>query len=162
MKNQPNTFSAWQSQKNITKLIDDEGNVHTSKDQILNHIAEFYTKLYMEEPTNTYAQQKLLDRIHRPLPTDVSETLEGELGLDECNKALAKMPSQKSPGTDGLPVGLYTLFWDTLGRDFADVINNRQNLLTKSMRSAIVTLKTAQIKTTDYTSKTGDLSPCLM
>ena len=34
-----------QSQKNITKLIDDKGNVHTSKDQILNHIAEFYTKL---------------------------------------------------------------------------------------------------------------------
>ena len=66
-----------QSQKNITKLIDDEGNVHTSKDQILNHIAEFYTKLYTEEPTDAQAQQKLLNSIHRRLPTDVSETLEG-------------------------------------------------------------------------------------
>ena len=27
------------------------------------------------------------------------------------------MPSQKSPGTDGLPAEFYTMFWDTLGRD---------------------------------------------
>ena len=50
-----------QSQKNITKLIDDEGNVHTGEDQILKHIAEFYTKLYTEEPVDAHMQQKLLD-----------------------------------------------------------------------------------------------------
>ena len=70
-----NLENSRQSQKNTTKLTDDEGNVHTSKDQILNHIAEFYTNLYMEEPINAHAQQKLLDSIHLRLPTDISETL---------------------------------------------------------------------------------------
>ena len=145
-KNQPNIFfslkNSRQSKKNITKLIDDDGNVHSSKDQILNHIAEFYTKLYTEEPTDTHAQQKLLDSIHLRLPTDVSETLEGELDLDECYEALWQMPSQKSPGTDGLPAEFYTMFWDSLERDLVDIINfsNSQNLLAKSMRSAILTL----------------------
>ena len=114
------------SQKNITKLIDDEGNVHTNKDQILNHIAEFYTKLYTEEATNAHMQQKLLDSIHQRLPTDVTETLEGELDLNECYEALTKMPSQKSPGTDGLPAEFYIMFWDILGRDLVDVIKPNQ------------------------------------
>ena len=60
------------------------------KDQILNHIAEFYTKLYTEEPTDRHVQQTLLDSIHRRLPTDVSETLEGELDLNECYKLSPK------------------------------------------------------------------------
>ena len=97
--------------------------MHTSKDQILNHIAEFYTKLYTEKPTSEHVQQKLLESIHRRLPTHINETLEGELVLDECNKALTKMPSQKSPETDGLPAGFYTMFWDVLGRDLIGVLN---------------------------------------
>ena len=72
--------------------------MHTSKEQILNHIAEFYTKLYMEESTDVHTQ--LFDSIDQRLPTDVSETLEEELDLDECYKALSKMPSEKSHGTD--------------------------------------------------------------
>ena len=46
-----------QSQKNITELIDDDGNIHTSKEQILSHITEFCTKLYKEVPTDAHAQQ---------------------------------------------------------------------------------------------------------
>ena len=107
----------------MAKLIDNERNVHTSKEQMLNHIAEFYTNLYMEEPINAHMEQKLLDSIHRHLPTDISETLEGELDPNECYEALAKMPSQKSPGTDGLPAEFYTLLWDVLGCDLVDVIN---------------------------------------
>ena len=124
---------------NITKLIDNEGKVHTDKDQILNHIAGFYTKLYTEEPTDAQAQQKLLDSIHRRLPTEVGSALDGELDLEECYEALPKTPTQKSPGTDGLPAEFYVLFWDTLGRDIVEVLNfgNSQNLLAKSMRLAI-------------------------
>ena len=52
------------------------------------------------------------------------------------------MPAQKSPGTDGFPAELYTMLWDTLGRDVIDIINfsNNQNLLPKSMHSAILAL----------------------
>ena len=114
--------------------------MHTDKNQILNHIAEFYTKLYTEEPTDAQAQQKLLDGIHQHLPTEVGSAL--DVDLEECHEAFTKMPTQKSSGTDGLPAEFYVLFWDTLGYDFVDVLNfgNSQNLLAKSMRSAILTL----------------------
>ena len=52
------------------------------------------------------------------------------------------MLSQKSPGTGGLPAEFYTMFWDVLRCDLIDIINvsNRQNLIAKSMPSAILTL----------------------
>ena len=145
-----------QSQKNATKPIDNEGKVHVDKDQILNRIAGFYIKLYTEEPTDAQAQQKLLDNIHRRLPTEVDSALDGELDLEECYEALSKMPKQKSPGTDGLPAEFYVLFWDTLGRDLVEVLNfgNSQNLLAKSMRSAILTLA---FKGKDNTNKNDRL-----
>ena len=87
-------------------------------------------------------QQKLLDSIHWCLPTDVGTLVDGELDLDECHEALSKMPTQKSTGTDGLPAEFCIMFWDTLGHDLVDVLNfnNSQNLLAKSMCSAILTL----------------------
>ena len=77
------------------------------------YLTIFYTKLFTEEPTDAHAQQKVLDSIHRHLPTDVSETLEGELDLDERYEALSKMPTQKSLETDVLPAEFYTMFWYT-------------------------------------------------
>ena len=114
----------------------------------------------MEESTDAQAQQRLLDSIHRRLPTEVGSVLDGELDLEECYEALSKMPTQKSPGTDGLPAEFYVLFWDTLGRDLVEILNfgNSQNLLAKSMRLAILTLnfkgKNNANKTTDFLSKT--------
>ena len=89
--------------------------------------------------------------------TNASETLEGELDLDECYEALAEMPSQKSPGTNGLPAEFYTLFLDVLGRDLTDVIyygSNRQNLLAKLMCSTILTLT---FKSKDSSNKNNRL-----
>ena len=96
----------------------------------------------MEEPGDAQAQQKLLDSIHRRLPTDVGTTLDRELDLDECHKALSKIPAQKSPGTDGLSAEFCIMFRDTYGHDLVDISNfsNSKNLLAKSMRSAILTL----------------------
>ena len=83
--------------------------------------------------------------------------LERELDIDECYKALSKMPAQESPGTDGLPAEFYTMFWDTRGRDLIDIINfsNSQNLLAKSIRSAILTLA---FEGKDSSNKNGQLN----
>ena len=111
----------------------------------------------MEEPTDAHAQQKLLDSIDRCLPTEVGSVLDGELDLEGCYEALSKMPMQNSPGTDGLPAEFYVLFWDTLGCDLVEVLNfgNSQNLLAKSMRSAILTLA---FKGKDNANKNDQLS----
>ena len=86
----------------------------------------------MEESTETQAQQKLLHSIHRCLLTEVGSGLDGELELEECYEALSKMPTQKSPGTDGLPVEFYALFWVILGRElvFLLISNLPTNFLT--------------------------------
>ncbi|CAM2099882.1 unnamed protein product [Caretta caretta] len=49
------------------------------------------------------------------------DRLELPLTLAEFSEALRRMPSNKSPGMDGLTVEFYRAFWDILGPDLATV-----------------------------------------
>ena len=91
---------------------------------------------------NAKAQETLLNIIHRRLPEEVNAGLEGPLTLDECYQAMAGMERKKSPGSDGLPVEFYLLFWEIIGEDLADVLNHSYEVSTlpSSMRQAMITL----------------------
>ncbi|CAM2117401.1 unnamed protein product [Caretta caretta] len=49
------------------------------------------------------------------------DLLERPLTLAEFSEALRRMPTNKSPGMDGLTVEFYHAFWDILGPDLATV-----------------------------------------
>ena len=44
----------------------------------------------------------------------------GLLNRKECLEALKSMAPEKTPGTDGLPCGFYTVFWN----DLAEILVN--------------------------------------
>ena len=113
-----------QSQKEISKLVDEQGVIHTTHKDVMKYIADFYEDLYTVEPTNAQAQETLLDTIQRRLPEEVRAGLEGPLTLDECYKAMSGMEMRKSLGSDGPPVEFYLLFWEIVGNDLVDVLNH--------------------------------------
>ena len=49
------------------------------------------------------------------LTTDQCETSEGKLSLNEIYAALESIPSNKSPGDDGLSKEFYLCFFDVMG-----------------------------------------------
>ena len=52
-----------------------------------------------------------------------SQSIEGCITKDECEKALAKMKGNKSPGLDGLSTEFYKTFWPKLGDLIAESFN---------------------------------------
>ncbi len=52
------------------------------------------------------------------------------------------MKPRKSPGSDGLPSEFYTCFWNILGSDLVEVLNQSSHPLkfSESMRLAIISL----------------------
>ena len=44
--------------------------------------------------------------------------------MTEIVSALKKMPNGKSPGSDGLPVEFYKIFWGDLGHDYFEVVSS--------------------------------------
>ena len=130
-----------QSQKSISELVDEQGVRHTTHKDVMKHIGGFYEDLYTFEPTNAKAQETLLNTIHRWLPEEVRAGLEGPLTLEECYHEMAGMERRKSPGSDGLPVEFYLLFWEIIGEDLVDVLNISYEVSTlpSSMRKAMIT-----------------------
>ena len=105
-----------QSQKSISELVDEQGVRHSTHKEVMKHIADFYEDLYTFEPMNAKAQETLLNTINRYLPEEVSAGLEGPLTLDECYWTMAGIERRKSPGSDGIPVEFYLLFWEITGQ----------------------------------------------
>ena len=68
-------------------------------------------------------------RVQFPIQLDTALTAndqhrcEGELTLNECLEAVSQLSSNKSPGSDGLPVQFYRCFWSLLGPDLVAIQN---------------------------------------
>ncbi|CAM2108981.1 unnamed protein product [Caretta caretta] len=68
------------------------------------------------ESTNANACRVLWDKLPM-VSTGNRDQLELPLTLAKFSEALCRMPTNKSPGMDGLTVEFYRVFWDVLGLD---------------------------------------------
>ncbi|CAM2111600.1 unnamed protein product [Caretta caretta] len=70
------------------------------------------------------------------------DRLELPLTLAEFSEALRRMPTNKSPGMDGLTVEFYRVFWDVLGPDLVTVWAEslQSGVLPLSCRRAVLAL----------------------
>lgn len=104
-------------------LHDLTGKKLTNNDYIADRFVEYYTQLYNLK-TNTpqteidARRQLLRDFLSQHCPTPVSEVeatdLEQPLSLTELEAVLKQLKPGISPGPDGLTVGYYKTFIDTL------------------------------------------------
>ncbi|CAM5092783.1 unnamed protein product [Eretmochelys imbricata] len=81
---------------------------------------DFYTSLFSPDPTDPGACKVLWKELHAVRVGD-RDRLELPLTLAKFSEALHRMPTNKSPGMDGLTVEFYRAFWDILGPDLATV-----------------------------------------
>ncbi|KAI5086087.1 hypothetical protein C0J45_23491, partial [Silurus meridionalis] len=68
--------------------------------------------------------------------------LEKPLCAQELWKVLQIMEKGKAPGLDGLPIEFHKAFWEVLGEDLLDVLNESiaEGFLPVSCRRAVITL----------------------
>ncbi|CAM2116131.1 unnamed protein product [Caretta caretta] len=81
---------------------------------------DFYTSLFSPDPTDPGACRVLWEELPTVSVGD-RDRLELPLTLAEFSEALCRMPTNKSPGMDGLTMEFYRVFWDILGPDLATV-----------------------------------------
>eukprot|EP00061_Rhincodon_typus_P001624 g15306.t1 len=70
------------------------------------------------------------------------ERLDRPVYLDELTRALRSFGRNKTPGSNGLPVELYSALWDLVGQDLLEVYDSalRAGEMCKSVRKGIITL----------------------
>ena len=98
----------------IRKLIDKDENEITSQEGIIDQQYKFYNKLYTTE-INGNIDTRFNDFLKKEdipqLNDSDKEICESVLMLEECAKALQKLPNNKSSGSDGFTTNFYILFW---------------------------------------------------
>ena len=85
-------------------------------EQILKETSRFYTQLY----DSSNVQERDIDgflsklTVLHELTDEESSQCEGLITENECRNALDKMSLNKSPGSDGLTVEFYRVFWEDI------------------------------------------------
>ena len=111
----------------LTKLTKSDGKQVDSKENILIEIVNYYQQLYSSKnvPTveiNSYFES--LDSVNiRKLNNFESNSCEGGITANECDRVLSKFKENKSPCSDGLPIEFYKQFWHLLKDHMISIFN---------------------------------------
>ena len=113
-------------QKAWDKILDKNDQLQYGTSNILKRQVEFYKQLFTSEQNDDNQNEKafFLDSIDRALSESSKNKLDSDIQLSEIVSAIKKMPNGKSPGSDGLPVEFYKIFWGDIGNDYFEVINS--------------------------------------
>ncbi|CAM2116053.1 unnamed protein product [Caretta caretta] len=108
------------AKKHVTCLLAEDGAPLTDLEEMCGRACDFYTSLFSPDPTDPGACRVLWEELPTVFVGD-RDRLELPLTLAEFSEALRRMPTNKSPGMDGLTVEFYRASWDILGPDLATV-----------------------------------------
>ena len=118
------------------------GKITENQEQIAKHVKQFYNNLYKPKKINKKMAEEILNYTSAKCDENSKKILEKEITNKELKNALMETEKNKSPGMDGLPYEFYKEFWEIIGDDLTEVINQSQKngKLSLSQRRAVITL----------------------
>ncbi|CAM2107093.1 unnamed protein product [Caretta caretta] len=108
------------AKKHVTCLLAEDSTPFTEPEEMCGRAQGFYASLFSPDLTDPSACRVLWEELPMVSASD-RDRLELPLTLAEFLKALHRMPTNKSPGMDGLTVEFYRVFWDVLGPDLVTI-----------------------------------------
>ena len=118
------------------------GVVVTDVEGVCESWASFYQALFTACPVDLGVQSDLLDCLTLSFSVEDAASCDGPISPNEAHAVLFDMAKGKSPGSDGLPMEFYVVFWDLLGGDLVNYFNAslEDGLLPFSQSEALIAL----------------------
>ncbi|CAM2098366.1 unnamed protein product [Caretta caretta] len=129
------------AKKHITCLLAEDGTPLIDPVEMYGRVRAFHASLFSPDPTDPNACRVLWNELPMVSMGD-QDWLELPLTLAEFSEALRHMPTNKSPGMDGLTVEFYRVFWGVLSPDLVTVwaVSLQSRVLPLSCRRAMLAL----------------------
>ena len=143
-------FASLEKKRSETKLISRlaiNNSISTNQKEIITEIQSFYKRLYNKREINGSKYNFFDESINKLSDTDQTKC-EGLITEAECISALKLMKNQKSPGSDGITVEFYKLFWNNIKEFYVNSINHsfQTGSLTELQKQSIITIIPKQNK----------------
>ena len=127
--------------KNITHLMDSNGNTRHDTEGMKDIATEYYTKLFDTKITDTTTSQRLLRNIVKKITPQQRANLDMLINREELEKAVRKLQKNKTPGPDGLPAEFYQTYWHILDDHYFEFINAvSESAFPKEVNTSITSL----------------------
>ena len=134
--------------KNITTIDLDDGTKVKGQQNVIKCQQEYYQPLYTQHKTNNQwkleeSNDYFLNENDIPQINDEDkETLDNNISIDEIAQAVKDLPNSKSPGSDGLPIDFYKIFWAKIKIIAYESINYAitEGKMSNDQRSGILSL----------------------
>ena len=130
--------------KEITKVLDKDGNTCNTQESVMEEVKRFYSELYKTQNIDKEKMKTYLRGLNlKKLTEEDWDLLSTYIGKEECYKLIKDFQNNKAPGIDGLGKEFYLRFWNIIGEDLVEVLNNvyLYRELTDTMRTGIITLQ---------------------
>ena len=126
----------------ITELIDNEGNLKSGTENVLNVVHSFYSDLYKWEQEDIFLQNSFFRNINVRLTQTEGHDLGLPLDKDFLFEALCDLPNNKSPGEDSLTKEFFVFFWNEIFPFYAKCIyeSKAQKELCESQKRGLIKL----------------------
>ena len=142
--------------KHITALKNEDGSILRNAKQILTKEENFFKNIYKSKNILLVETNDSVHFFDSPnlntLNNEEAGRCEGLLTIKECADALIKYQNNKTPGSDGLTIEFYRLFWDAIGHFMVDSFNYayEHGQLSISQRLGIISLIPKNNKDLEY------------
>lgn len=127
--------------KRMTKLVKNDGETIRDTEEISNEVNRFYTQLYRNKKDIKECEISDLVQEMPQLSLEESNSLEGEITLEEAGYALKQMQNGKSPGSDGFGAEFFKFFWKQIGPFVVRALNEayRDGELSTTQKEGVIT-----------------------
>ena len=132
----------------MQSLVTDNGQLVSEFKDVLNEQLNCYSSLYSSRETVESWDSELVDQFFindnniPKLDEEDRALCEGKISEGECVEVIKTFKNGKSPGTDGLPIEFYKIFWN----DIKNLVFNsfyyscEQKNMSVSQKQSIITL----------------------
>ncbi|KAJ8352436.1 hypothetical protein SKAU_G00239120 [Synaphobranchus kaupii] len=122
-------------------LRSEQGEVVEQQDK-LDAAVRFYSALFRARERNVSEGDRLVSQLWTKVKSGKQEALGKDIVREEVREAVFALQNGKTPGRDGIPKELYAAFWEIMGEDLVEVLNElgKQGKMPSSMREGIIHL----------------------
>ena len=120
-----------------------DGRVIIKNEDILEEVVKYYSQLYGKE---NFDVNKMRDYIFsqtiNELTDESKQTCEGLLTENECKQAVFAMQKNKAPGSDGISIEFYQVFWPQIKDLLVEALNECYitGIMSNTQRKGLITL----------------------
>ena len=130
------------AEKKLINNLNVNGKIISNQNEILNEQKNYYENLYNEKKQNDSEYNFYDENKITKLSENEKLLCEGIITEKECTDAIREMKNGKSPGSDGINVEFYKIFWNHIKKDVIESMNYsfENNVLSQLQAQSLITL----------------------